>query len=73
MALALKLHTQLEGIAPGIMRYVNLRAQRFNQDMSPGALIVEVGAAGNTHAEALTATEVLAKAVLSLAKGSSLE
>ncbi len=69
LALALKLHTQCERFAPGIMRYVNLRAQRFNQDMSPGALIVEIGAAGNTHAEALTATEVLAEAILSLANG----
>lgn len=69
LALALKLHTQCERIAPGITRYVNLRAQRFNQDMSTGALIVEMGAAGNTHAEALVATGVLAKAILSLAKG----
>ena len=69
LALALKLHTQCERFAPGITRYVNLRAQRFNQDLSPGALIVEIGAAGNTHAEALTATEVLAKAILSLANG----
>ena len=69
MALALKLHTQLEGIAPGIMRYVNLRGQRFNQDLCPGALIVEVGAAGNTHPEALTAVEVLAEGILSLARG----
>ena len=72
MALALKLHTQLEGIAPGIMRYVNLRGQRFNQDLSPGALIVEVGAAGNTHPEAMQAVEVLAKGILSLAKGTSI-
>ena len=72
LALALKLHTQCERIAPGIMRYVNLRAQRFNQDMSTGALIVEVGAAGNTHAEALIAIDVLAKAILSLSKGTSM-
>ena len=71
LALALKLHTQCDRIAPGIMRYVNLRAQRFNQDLSPGALIVEVGAAGNTHPEALTAAEVLAEAILALANGSS--
>ena len=70
LALALKLHTQCERIAPGITRYVNLRSQRFNQDLSTGALIVEMGAAGNTHAEALTATEVLSRAILSLAKGS---
>ena len=71
LALGLKLHTQLERTAPGITRYVNLRAQRFNQDMSPGCLIVEIGAAGNTHAEAMVATEVLAESILALAKGSS--
>ena len=70
LALALKLHIQLERINPGIMRYVNLRSQRFNQDQSPGALIIEIGAAGNTHAEALTATDVLAQGILDLARGS---
>ena len=69
LALGLKLHTQCERISPGIMRYVNLRAQRFNQDLSPGALIVEVGAAGNTHTEALRAIDILAEAILDLAKG----
>ena len=71
LALGLKLQTQCERIAPGIMRYVNLRAQRFNQDLSPGALLIEVGAAGNTHPEALAAVEVLAEGILALAKGSS--
>ncbi len=69
LALALKLHVLLERQAPGIMRPVNLRSQRFNQDLSPGALLVEVGAAGNTHGEALTAAQALAKAVVSLAQG----
>ncbi len=69
LSLALKLHVQLERIAPGICRYINLRGQRFNQDKHPGALLVEIGAAGNTHAEALTAAEVLARAILDLAKG----
>ena len=72
LALGLKLHTQCERISPGIMRYVNLRAQRFNQDLSSGALIVEVGAAGNTHTEAMTAIEVLAEGILSLADGSGI-
>ncbi|MBO5130555.1 MAG: stage II sporulation protein P [Oscillospiraceae bacterium] len=69
MALALKLQVQLERNAPGICRYINLRAQRFNQDKNPGALLVEVGAAGNSHDEALTAAEVLAKGILDLKKG----
>lgn len=71
LSLALKLHLQMERINPGICRYVNLRSQRFNQDLCPGALIVEVGAAGNSHEEALRATKVLAKGILNLAKGSS--
>lgn len=71
LALALKLQVQLERNAPGICRYINLRSQRFNQDKSPGALIVEVGAAGNTRAEALTAVEVLAEGILDLKNGAA--
>ena len=70
LALALKLHLLLERENPGIMRPLQLRRQRFNQDMSPGALIVEVGAAGNSHAEAVAAAERLALAVAALAGGS---
>jgi stage II sporulation protein P len=70
LALGLKLHVQMERIAPGICRYVNLRSQRFNQDLSSGALLVEVGGAGNTRAEARRATEILAKGIIALSKGS---
>lgn len=69
LALALKLHVQLERNAPGICRKLNLRAQRFNQDLHTGALLVEMGAAGNSRAEALVAAEVLAEAILDLAHG----
>ena len=62
LALGLKLQTQLERAAPGITRYVNFRASRFNQDLSPGAILVEVGAAGDTHDKAIKAAEVLAEA-----------
>ena len=70
LSLALKLHARLEQQCPGIMRPLILRSQRFNQDMSPGALLVEVGAAGNTHDEALAAAEQLAEAIAALAHGS---
>ncbi len=69
-ALALKLQTQLEGICPGICRSIHLQSQRYNQDLSPGALLIEVGASGNTQQEALLTTEVLAEGILSLAHGS---
>lgn len=66
LALALKLQVRLEQLAPGITRPLSLRPQRFNQDLSPGALLVEVGAAGNTHGEAAVAAEILAQAVAEL-------
>ena len=69
-ALALKLQTQLEGIIPGICRKINLRSQRFNQDLSTGALLVEVGTSGNSRQEALRSAKVLAEAIISLAYGS---
>ena len=71
LSLAMKLQVQLERRAPGVCRKINLRAQRFNQDESPGALIVEVGAAGNTHREALTAMEALAQAIADLSHGAA--
>ena len=73
LALALKLQVQMERLAPGICRNINLRGQRFNQDKSSGALLVEVGAAGNTREEALTAVEVLARAILDLSHGTGTE
>ena len=69
LSLALKLHAQLETQSPGITRPLQLRGQRFNQDLLPGALLIEVGAAGNSHAEAIAATGQLAQAVIALAKG----
>lgn len=71
MALAVKLHAQLEKTQPGSCRPISFRSQRFNQDLSPGALIVEVGAAGNTRQEALLGAELLAQAILSMAGGTA--
>ena len=70
LALGLKLQSLLGDIAPGITRPISLRAQRFNQDLTTGSMIVEVGAAGDSHAEALRSMEILGEAILLLAKGS---
>ena len=71
LALALKLQVLLEERVPGITRQSILRAQRFNQDLSAGALIVEVGTAGNTLEEALRAIPVLAQAIEALIHGAN--
>ena len=69
LSLGLKLHAQLERQSPGITRPLQLRSQRFNQDLLPGMLLIEVGAAGNTHQEALEAARQLALAVIALGNG----
>ncbi len=69
MALAIKLHTVLEKETPGICRPISFRNQRFNQDLSPGAMLIEVGAAGDTLEEALLAAEMLAEGILALSAG----
>lgn len=69
MALAVKLQARLESLCPGICRPICLRNAKFNQDQSPGFLLIEVGAAGNTRQEALLAAEYVAQAITDLAKG----
>lgn len=69
LALALKLTAQLEQNDPGISRPINLRSERFNMDLTAGSLLVEVGAAGNTHKEALIAANALAQSILEISHG----
>ena len=71
LSLAVKLQAQLEQSYPGLCRPINLVTSRYNQDLSTGALLVEVGTAGNTHAEAMAAAEYLAEGILALAKGAN--
>ena len=71
MSLAVKLHALLEKQNPGICRPISFRTQRFNQDLSTGALLVEMGAAGNSRQEALLAAKFLADAVIDLANGTA--
>lgn len=69
LSVGLKLHAMLERQHPGVTRPLQIRGARYNQDLFPGALLIEVGAAGNTRQEALTAAEALAEAIGALAGG----
>lgn len=69
LSLATKLHVQLEKQVPGICRPINVRAQRYNQDLCSCSVLVEVGATGNSRQEALLAAKHLANAIISLAVG----
>lgn len=69
MGLAVKLQAQLEKQYPGICRPISFRSQRFNQDLCPGSLLIEVGSAGNTRQQALVAAEKLANTIVAMAQG----
>ena len=71
LAVAAKLNVLMEKINPGITRKTTLRAQRFNQDLGDIALLVEVGSAGNSLQEALTAIPILADAIIALKNGAN--
>ena len=72
LSLAVKLQAQLEQMYPGLCRPIKLVASRYNQDLSNGALLIEVGTAGNTHSEAMQAAQYLAEGILALANGANL-
>ena len=70
LSIAEKLNVLMEKEDPGICRPIQLKYKRYNQDLSPGSILVEVGTAGNTHAQAMTAVSALAEAIVRLAYGS---
>lgn len=69
LSAALKMQALLERAVPDITRPTILRAQRYNQDLCAGAMLVEIGTAGNTFDEAMRAVPVLAQAITALANG----
>ena len=66
MKLACKLQNKANELYPGLMRPINLRSERFNQQLSTGALILEVGSNGNTLEEAVTGAKYMADVIASL-------
>lgn len=73
LAFGVKLTAVLEGMYPGITRPIQLRAQRFNLDMTPGSILVEVGANGDSHSQAMASVRALGWAILALAGGANLQ
>lgn len=57
--LALKLQRKANELYPNLMRPINLREQRFNQQLSTGSIIIEVGTNGNTFDEAKKGAELI--------------
>lgn len=69
LSIAEKMAVLLERENDGICRPIQVRYKHYNQDLCPGALIVELGSAGNTHEQAMNTIPALADAIVALAKG----
>lgn len=62
LALALYLQNAVSAKHPSLMRPVSLVRERYNQQLTRGSLIIEVGSSGNTLQEALAAIRLFGEA-----------
>lgn len=62
LALAVRIQQNLDAQWPTVARPITLRSSRFNQQLTQGSLLVEVGSHGNTLQEALRGARLFAKA-----------
>lgn len=63
LKLAAALQQHMTDSYPTLMRPISVRNSRYNQHVSPGALLVEMGAAGNSLDEALLSARLLGQAI----------
>ena len=63
LALAQKITDEINAIAPGLCRDVKIKNGRFNQHVSTGALLIEIGNNRNTFSEAVAACPMIAEAI----------
>ncbi len=63
---AARLQNEMETLFPGLTRPVMFCYRRYNQNLSSGALLIEIGSHGNTLAEAQYSGELVGKSLVSL-------
>lgn len=62
LALAIQIQQELDTRWPTLARPITLRSSRFNQQLTHGSLLIEVGSHGNTLQEALQGARLFADA-----------
>lgn len=60
---AIKLQAKANEMYPGLFRPINLSSSRYNQHLSKGAIIIEVGATANTMEQCLGSMKYLASVI----------
>ena len=69
LAFAVQLESRLNVDYPTLARPIALRPTRFNQELLPGSILVEVGSHGNTLQEAMAAGRYFASSLAKLLDG----
>lgn len=57
---------KLEELYPGLSRPILFDYRKYNMDLSPGLLLIEIGSTGNTLEEAMYSAELLGNALVAL-------
>lgn len=68
LSFAVKIQSKLDEIHPNLCRPINIRTERFNQHMTKGSMIIEVGSSTNTLSEAVRAGGYVAEAIADVLK-----
>jgi len=68
LKLACKIQKKANEMYPGLMRPIILREERFNQQISKGCVIIEVGSNGNTLEEAVLGGKYIAEVIVKVLK-----
>lgn len=61
LKLAVAVQSHISESYPTLMRPIAVRGYRYNQHLTPGSMLVEIGTAGNSMDEALLAARIFAK------------
>lgn len=68
LSFSVKIQDALNKLQPGLCRSINIRTERFNQHMTKGSMIIEVGSAANTLDEAKESAVLIAKGIAEVLK-----
>lgn len=63
LKLAIKLQENLNRQHPGLARHIYISSNAYNQNLSKGSLLIEIGGDGNLLSECLESVKYLAKAI----------
>ena len=66
LSLALQLYSGLHSRVENICRPISLRNASYNQELAPYSLLLEIGSAGNTQAEAIRSAKLVGAVLAAL-------